>query len=180
MGFFSKIRGTFETLFQIGKAGPNIKTTGGVFEMRNNADSAYAITRGLDPVGAQDYVTKTWHETNNASANGEVTVVMPLALVTKVSTTTIPDNAVIQKAVLDVTAAYDAGALFLVDRTGDATKILSANGDSDLSVIGQYEIPQITDWAATGAGTVTATMTNVPTVGAADLYITYSTPTDIS
>jgi len=152
MSFFSKIRGTFETLFQIGKAGPNIKHSSGVLEIRNNGDSAYAIMRGLDPVGAQDFVTKTWHETNNAAADGEVTVKMPLALVNKTSTTTLPDNAIINRVILDVTTLYDAAAVFLVDRTGDATAILAADGDSDLSVVGQYEIPQITDWGVTGAG----------------------------
>jgi len=43
---------------QYGKGGPRIKDNGGVFEMTNAADSALVITRGADPVGDNDYVTK--------------------------------------------------------------------------------------------------------------------------
>lgn len=43
--WFPKIRGTFFTLFQIGKGGPNLKVNGTALETRNNADSAYAAHR---------------------------------------------------------------------------------------------------------------------------------------
>lgn len=58
MSFFAKLRGTIETIFQIGLGGPNIKANAGAVEMRNAADAGFAITRGADPVGANDYVTK--------------------------------------------------------------------------------------------------------------------------
>lgn len=180
MSLFSKIRGTFETLFQIGKGGPNIKSTGGALESRNAADAAYANMRGADPLVADDLITLRHFDANNAAATGVTVVQMPLALATKVSTTIIPNNATVLDALIDVTTAYDAGALFNVQRTGDATVNPIANGDSDLGTIGTYHVPQIQSWGSTGAGTVTATLTNVPTVGVAVLYIAYVTPNDIS
>lgn len=180
MSFYSKIRGTFETLFQIGKGGPQIKNSSGVIEARNSTDAAYVNVRGLDPVAAQDFVTLTYFNANNAAALDVAVVQMPLLLATKVSTTAIPNNATIVGAILDVTTAYDAGALWNIRRTGDATKNPLANGDSDPATIGTYHNPNLVNWGSTGAGTVTATLTNAPTVGAATLYLFYATPTDIT
>lgn len=181
MSFYSKLRGTAELLFQLGLTGPQLKNNAGILEFRDDTDAAFVIARGLDPVGANDLVTKQYHDNNNASANGLTIVKMPLALATKVSTAAIPDNAIISWAVLDVTTAYDtASPAFEVERTGDATAVLHGTGDSNLKKVGQYEVPQVTDWGVTGAGTVTATLTGSPTVGAADIYIAYSIPTDIS
>jgi len=181
MSWYSKIRGTVETLFQLGLTGPQLKNNSGIVEMRDATDAAFVITRGLDPVGNNDYVTKLYFDNNNAAANGLTVVALPLALATKISTAAIPDNAIIRWAVLDVTTAYDtASPTFNVQRTGDATVVPHASTDSNLKKIAQYEVPQITDWGSTGAGTVTATLAGSPTVGAAVLYIAYTTPTDIS
>ena len=181
MSFFSKIRGTFETLFQIGKGGPQLKNASGALESRDPTDAAYVNHRGLDPVVAQDFVTLTYFNANNDAATGLTLVQMPLALVTKVSTTIIPDDATIEYAYIRVTTAYDAGALWNVQRTGDAGVAPMATGDSDAAVVGTYNVPQDdTDWGSTAAGTVTATLTNSPTVGVAVLVIAYSTPNDIS
>lgn len=180
MSFFSKIRGTFETLFQIGKNGPQLKNNAGVIENRNSVDAAFVIARALDPVGNDDLVTLRHFNANNDAATGVTVVQMPLALATKVSTTVIPDDATILDAIIDVTTAYDAAALFNVTRTGDVTVNPIADGDSDLATIGTYHVPQTQSWGTTGTGTVTATLTNSPTVGVAVLYIAYVTPNDIS
>jgi hypothetical protein len=42
MSLYSKVRGTFETLFQLGKGGPQLKNNSGTVLFRNSADSAYA------------------------------------------------------------------------------------------------------------------------------------------
>lgn len=180
MGFFSKIRGTYESLFQIAKGGNQIKNNTTALEARNSVDSAFAIMRALDPVAANDLVTLGYFNANNAAALNVSVVQMPLALATKVSTSAIPDNSTIVGAILDVTTAYDAGALWNIRRTGDATKNPLVNGDSDPSTIGTYHNPNLVNWGSTGAGTVTATLTNAPTVGVAVLYLFYATPTDIS
>ncbi len=164
----SKIRGTSETLFRVGLNGPQVKNvTDTILEARNEADDGYVIVRGADPVGANDLLTKSFFEANNAAANGQTMVKLPLVQASKTSTTVLPDNATIERAIMDVEVAYDANAQFLIDRTGDATVILMANGDSKMTKVGQYEVPQITNWGVTGAGTVQATLTNSPTVGSA-------------
>lgn len=42
MAILSKLLGTFQTAFQIGKGGPKIKNNSSVIEIRNSGDSAYA------------------------------------------------------------------------------------------------------------------------------------------
>lgn len=54
---------------ELGKGGPRVKDSSGVVEMRNAADTAYVITRGLDPVGNNDYVTLGYFN-SNAGAGG--------------------------------------------------------------------------------------------------------------
>lgn len=62
MGFWSKLRGTVETLFQLGIGGPQIKSSSGSIEARNNGDSAFAIVRVADPVGTNDALNLGFHE----------------------------------------------------------------------------------------------------------------------
>lgn len=182
MSFFSKIRGTFEALFQIGKGGPQLKNNAGVIEARNAADAAFAIVRGLDPVAANDLLTLSYFNAHNAGAAGLELIKMPLAHATKVSTATIPDNSIIVFAIIDVTTIYDGTTpTFTVKRTGDATVIPIDTGDSDLTIQNTYQVPQVKSWGTTGAGTVTATFAGAGnTVGAGVLYIAYATPIDIS
>ena len=68
MAFFSKLRGTFSTLFQLGDQGPQLKNNAGVVEARNSADAAFVKVRGADPVGADDLVTKRYGDANYVTA----------------------------------------------------------------------------------------------------------------
>lgn len=63
MSLWSKIRGTIETIFQIGLGGPQLKNNSGAIEARNAGDSAFAVVRGAAPVGDNDLVTKTYADT---------------------------------------------------------------------------------------------------------------------
>lgn len=54
MSLYRKIRGTIESLFQIGLGGPQLKNSSGAIEARNSADSAYAVFRVGTPAGADD------------------------------------------------------------------------------------------------------------------------------
>jgi len=56
MSLFAKIRGTIETIFQLGLGGPQLKGNGGAIEARNANDSGFAIVRAADPVGPNDVV----------------------------------------------------------------------------------------------------------------------------
>lgn len=64
MSLFSKIRGTLETIFQLGgPTGPNLKNNSGAVEARNSADSAFAVMRAASPVGDNDVANKTYVDT---------------------------------------------------------------------------------------------------------------------
>jgi hypothetical protein len=179
MSLYSKIRGTFETLFQIGKAGPQLKNNGGNVDVRNPADAAYVNVRGADPLTNDDLLTLRYFNANSEGVTGLKFIKMPLALVTKVSTSIIPDNATILHCILDVTTPYSAGTTVQVSRTGGGATVMGTT-DNDPTIQAQHEVPQATSWGATGAGTVTATIAGAPSVGVAMLYIGYSIPNDIS
>ncbi len=58
---------------EFGKSGGRIKNNAGVLEVRNNADSAYAIMRGADPIADSDLVTKKFLETQvNVFVTGQI------------------------------------------------------------------------------------------------------------
>lgn len=53
---------------ELGKDGPKVKANTGVVELRDNADTAYAVARGADPVGDDDLVTKRYLDTRASIA----------------------------------------------------------------------------------------------------------------
>lgn len=63
MSLWQKIRGTIETIFQIGLGGPNLKANGGAIEARNAGDSAFTVLRAAVPAGVDDVTTKTYVDT---------------------------------------------------------------------------------------------------------------------
>jgi hypothetical protein len=58
MSFYSKIRGTVETLFQLGLDGPQLKSNANTIEHRNSTDAAFVRTRAADPTGYDDLATR--------------------------------------------------------------------------------------------------------------------------
>lgn len=60
MSLYTKVRGTIESIFQIGLSGPQIKDNAGVIEAKNAADSGFVIVRGAAPVGENDFATKNY------------------------------------------------------------------------------------------------------------------------
>jgi hypothetical protein len=60
MSLFSKLRGTIETLFQLGLGGPQFKNNAAVIECRDSADATFVNARGADPVGVNDFATKQY------------------------------------------------------------------------------------------------------------------------
>jgi len=63
MSLWSKVRGTIESVFQLGLAGPQLKNNSGVIEARNVNDSAFVIVRGNSPVADNDLTTKQYVDT---------------------------------------------------------------------------------------------------------------------
>jgi len=73
MTVFSKIKGTFETLFQLGKSGPNFKSNSGVLESRNANDTDYAKHRFADPAGDNDGVSRQFYYSEHANPGDPLT-----------------------------------------------------------------------------------------------------------
>jgi hypothetical protein len=57
VSLYRKLRGTIETLFQLGLGGPQLKNNAGVVEMRDPTDASFVVTRGANGAGINDYIT---------------------------------------------------------------------------------------------------------------------------
>ena len=54
MSVWTKIRGTIESVFQLGLGGPQWKANGGAIEARDSGDAAFAVVRGAAAVASND------------------------------------------------------------------------------------------------------------------------------
>src|SRR5438445_644719 len=144
MSLFSKIRGTIETIFQLGLGGPQIKNNGGVIEHRNAADNAFVISRGLDPAAANDLVTKGYADANYGS-NAVKTIRFVIGTVTSSSVTLIPANSIIQSCEVKITTPYSAGGTIAVGQTG-TVGLLQATTDNNPQSTDMFEVEQDTAW----------------------------------
>ena len=171
------IRGIVGSIFSIGLGATKvqIKNNAGVVEMRNAADGAFVITRGLDPVGNEDYVTKLYGDTNYAGeAIAEKVIQFSVALITASSTAQIPDNAQVFKCQIDIGTAYDNSATINV---GDGTTpdLIFDELELDTATQASYIKNQNIVWVD-GPATVTATVGNTPTLGASVVTVWYAEP----
>jgi len=97
--FFSKIRGTIETIFQLGLGGPQLKDNAGIIEARDADDTGYAIVRVAAPVGDNDAPTKLYVDS------------LQRAMVVKRqadTSTAIPNNTAVRGFVVVTTAGNGA------------------------------------------------------------------------
>lgn len=71
MSLWTKVRGTAESLFQLGLSGPQLKKNTGppvAVEHRDSADSGFVVSRGADPTSGvgtgsdNDHVTKHYSD----------------------------------------------------------------------------------------------------------------------
>lgn len=174
MGIFEKLAGTVSTFFQIG--GPTssgINNNSNVLEARNAANSAFVIVRGDDPVNANDLTTKQYVD---GLVGGGVKLIR-FAITTsasQTSTTSIPANAIILRASLDIQTAYDNNATITVGRTGSAS-LMMASSDSFVTTQNMFQVDQDTDFGGS-ALPVLVTVTGTPTVGAGFCLVEYATP----
>lgn len=66
MSLFSRIAGVVESFFQVGgPSGPAWKNNSGNIDARNASDAAFVNVRGLDPVIADDLVTKRYADASS-------------------------------------------------------------------------------------------------------------------
>lgn len=173
MSVRSKIRAIIGSIFQLGNGGPNIKASSGVVEARNAADDAYAIIRGADAVGSNDLINKSQLD---ASIGGAQRVMrFTFGLTDTDSTNTIPANARILEARIEITTPYDNSATIDLGVDGGTADLLVDQTDIDSATADIYSVPQDTDWGGSAAK-AQVTVGNAPTAGAGVATIVYTEP----
>jgi hypothetical protein len=176
VSLWSKLRGTYETIFQLGKGGPNIKNSSGNTEIRNAADGAYGLLRSLAPTTPGTTGEDVPNMTYFKSSRHTYKVAVALDASTD-SAVAIPDSSIITRCLVEITTGYSAGSLIAVTRKGDPTKILSATGDNNAEVAGLYEVQGNINWGVTGDGKVNIAVSGVvPVAGAAVVHIECTAP----
>lgn len=177
MSAYSKLAGIIGSIFQIDVVndGPQLKNNSGVLEFRNNADSAFVIARGDDPVGDDDLVTKRYGDANYGGGGGgpaNITVIrIPVALVTVSSTATIPTNSRVLETRFEVTTVYPGGTTVDVG-DGTTVNLLLANTQIKETKLGVYA-DQLQDIAWTLGTAVTVTVGGAPGSGAGVCIVKY-------
>ena len=108
------------------------------------------------------------------SVGAQFTIQFALGTTTAASATSIPAGAIVLRAMLDVTAPYDAGTLIEVGRTGNLS-LLMGTGDSFPATVDGYDAPQDTAWGGTALPVIT-TIVGAPAAGAALVTVEYAIP----
>jgi hypothetical protein len=129
MSLWAKIRGTIETIFQLGLNGPNLKNNGGNVDVRNAGDTAYVNARGADPVIPDDLTTKRYVDALTIPGSRNV-IRIPIALATVSSVANIPPTAQVLSCRVEITTAYNLGATISVGQTGAPTSF-QGTGDNN-------------------------------------------------
>lgn len=161
---YHKIRGIVGTIFgfEDGEAA-QIKaiSTSNILEVRSSDDLAYGIMRGLAPVGANDYATKSYVDGATGGASGALCVTKFAFDYASggVATTPIPANADVYKVMLQINTAFDGPyTQILVGRNGNESLLMQA-GDNNPGQADVYVVDQITGVGAT-AGILLVTVSN--------------------
>jgi hypothetical protein len=162
-----------ETIFQIGKGGPQVKANAGNLEGRDATDAAFVIVRGATPVGANDLATKAYVDSGAVIADGgvqEIRFAITNAAAQN-SVTSIPSGAIVVDAELDITTPYSGGATITVGNAGSPA-LLMGTTDNNPQANGLYQVHQDTTYAG-GPATVLVTIAGAPAAGAGFAIVRY-------
>jgi hypothetical protein len=95
---------------------------------------------------------------------------------TTTSVTSIPANAIIYDCKLDVTTGYSVGTTISIGITGSLS-LFMGTADNSPTVIGLYQDMQDTS-IGSSAAQVVGTIGGTPSVGAAEMIVLWSSPTN--
>ena len=175
MPLYEVLKGTLESLFSIGgaavAANPALKKNGAVLEARLGDDSAFAKVRGASPVGADDLATRGWVEALPDAVENLKVVRFALGTATASSTFTLPANARVLQARLQVTTGYSVGATIEVGQTGATGKFLSTTETTPQAIGTNLKNDDVA--ANATAAAVTATIAGAPAAGVAVVLVEY-------
>ena len=89
MAVFMDIKGTSQSTFQLGKGGPKLKNSAGIFQARNAADSAFVDIVGAILKAASDSIQLN-SDATSAGADWVMTLARPASGMTAAVTYTLP------------------------------------------------------------------------------------------
>lgn len=132
MAVWRDLLGTVGQFLRIGRTGPRLKNSSGALDVRTPTDSAYAVVRAATPVAANDVDIKS-------RTDGAIRCVKATAgTSTAYSTTSIPTNARVMRAELEITTAYSVGAIIALGYINDANALLSTTNISNSQGLTMY------------------------------------------
>lgn len=153
-------------------SGPKIKDSSGVLEVRNSADNAYAIVRGLTPVGNADLVTKLYHDGDDAQNVKIIAIPIADPAGAFTSTATIPANSRILRVDKGtLSEAFTNVPTLTVGYTGALNAILGTS-ETDLTSTTLQVVQMNKAWDST-ARAVICTVGGTPDAGAGTVYVHY-------
>jgi hypothetical protein len=192
MSVFQKVRGWIGLLFSIGIDGPQIAWDSAADASADRAKMlrgdqtaetsvVYSKLAGADPTAAQDFVTKTYGDTNYSAATSSKAIEIPLVKgdvsSTVSSTTQIPAGARVISVRIRVDEVFDnADNTVTVGNTAQGANGFADTSDSKLNKLGTYELPQYTDNTVLDEVDAVVAGTASPVGGIAFILIEYVTP----
>ena len=103
-----------------------------------------------------------------------ILIKLPVALVTVQSVVQIPADAVVLDANVKIKAPYDGAATFKVGNSA-VDNLLQDVGDNAPAAVGDYSVPQYTEWGAV-ARPLLVTVGGAPTIGSANVFVLCGVP----
>lgn len=153
----------------------------GIVVFRNAADSADAIIRAANPVGSADVLTLGYYNANaptSAAAMKAVRIASGNYATTYTTAATLPNNAVVTRCVVVVTAPLDAGITLKVgtDEAGQDARFMLTT-DNNPQAIETYETTPFSLVKTTGGSgsdqDLVVTLSSTPTTGTVTVFVEY-------
>jgi len=152
-------------------SGPKIKDSSGVLEVRNSADNAYAIVRGLTPVGNADLVTKLYHDGDDAQNVKIIAIPIADPAGAFTSTATIPANSRILRVDKTISEVFDGTGTLAVGYTGSLSAF-AGTSDTDITSA-TTQVLSVNKASDSSARAVICTIGGTPAQGAGIVYVHY-------
>ncbi len=171
MGLYARMAGIVTSFFTWGEGGPGINVNGAALEVKNNANSGFAVMRGANPVGANDFVTLG---SLPGGLDGPVLAIsVAVGTANATSTAQIPLGAIVVGCQLNVTTPYSAGTTIEVGFTGTPGAFLGL-GDNTATAAGLYKADQQTTLGGNEA--VLVTVLGGPAAGVSQALVLFTIP----
>lgn len=172
----SNLAAIISTILRIGSAAA-LKATAGVFQVRNNADSAFLEVQAADPTADDSLTTKRYVDQALGAQVSVIKVPFTYAAGVNTSTALIPTGAVVHNVQLNITAALNSTSPTIsVGFNGGSATALMGTADNFPTVASLQEKNQATPAPGADAEVTVTVGGTGGSAGAGTAYIFFSTP----